>query len=163
MPRINGFSVTQYDNFNVNGRIYVNGGLLGTPGSSAFTDRNVTNLDGDLHITNQLSIQGIVKVPATTNTISAFADATGGEVAATSDNHNLVVNDLVTIAGTSNYNGTFTVNDVPDADTFEFTDTFVATDTGTWTSAIPDSFSGTRLTSVNVLGELGVDDVVTTI
>lgn len=163
MAKINGVSVTQFNNLNVKGNLYVAGSLLGTPGSSGFDEPNVTNISGSLNITNQLSIEGVVKNPAVTNAITAFADAGGGEVAATSANHNLVVGDPVTIADTTNYDGTFTVNAVPDADTFEFTDTFVATETGTWTSPTPTDFQGTVLTNVNVLNELGVNEIVTTI
>jgi len=64
--------------------------------------------------------------------ISAFADA-GGGVAATSAAHGLSIGDTITISGTTNYNGTFTVTAVDDANTFDFNDTYVADDgVGMW-------------------------------
>jgi hypothetical protein len=68
--------------------------------------------------------------------ITAFADATGGGagdfVDATSTNHGLSVGQVVVIAGTTNYDGRHPVTAVDDANTFEFADTWVATETGTW-------------------------------
>lgn len=64
-------------------------------------------------------------------TITAFADAGGGQVTVTtSAAHGYSENDKVTIADTTNYNGTYTVTNVT-SDTFEITATFVATETGT--------------------------------
>ena len=65
---------------------------------------------------------------ATGGTISAFADAGGGEVTVTTGTHGLAVGDSVVITGTTNYNGRFDVNTVPSTSTFTITDTFVAND-----------------------------------
>lgn len=64
--------------------------------------------------------------------ITAFADAGGGLVEATTDgNHGLEDDEIITISGTTNYNGTFKVQNKA-AGTFEFTDTWVTDDaTGT--------------------------------
>lgn len=67
-----------------------------------------------------------------TGAITAFADGGGGQVVVTSAGHSLANGDAVTIAGTTSYNGNFTVSAVT-TDTFQITDTFVADDaTGTW-------------------------------
>ena len=65
--------------------------------------------------------------------ITAFADAGGGQVTVTSASHGLSDGYSVTITGTTNYNGTFTIAN-SDTNTFEITDTWVSDDaTGTWT------------------------------
>ena len=70
----------------------------------------------------------------TTGTITAFADAGGGKVTVTSVGHELETGDKVTILGTTNYNGSFTISGVT-ANTFDITDGWVADDaTGGWTS-----------------------------
>jgi len=71
-----------------------------------------------------------------THTISAFADYSGtvaGTVKATSALHGFSVGTTanVVITGTANYNGTYTVTYI-DANSFYFTATFVATETGLW-------------------------------
>ncbi len=91
MPRIDGENVTQYDNLNVNGTIYVGGLELDNTTSGTFAEENITNFDSDLIITGKLYIQGVEEV------------ASGG--------------------------------------------------------ALPAGTKGTRLTNVNILGEMGRDGV----
>ena len=68
----------------------------------------------------------------TNGTISAFADAGGGEVTVTDTAHGLLTGDYITIKGTTNYNGVFQITKV-DNNSFKITDTWVANDaTGTW-------------------------------
>ena len=65
------------------------------------------------------------------NSITAFADAGGGEVTATCTGHGFDTGDVVTHTETTNYNGTFTITKV-NANSYKFTDTWVADDaTGT--------------------------------
>ena len=62
--------------------------------------------------------------------ISAFADygaTVTGTVKATSNTHGLATGDIITISGTTNYNGTFVITKI-DANDFYFTDTWVAND-----------------------------------
>lgn len=47
--------------------------------------------------------------------------------------HRLMVGDSITIAGTTNYNGTFTVTAVPDGSSFRFTHAYTTSQTGTVT------------------------------
>ena len=64
-------------------------------------------------------------------TITAFADAGGGEVTVTAASHGFSTDDIVTISGTTNYNGTFSITKVND-NQFKITDTWVSDDaTGT--------------------------------
>jgi len=67
--------------------------------------------------------------------ISSFADAGANVHANTDADHNLIVGDIVSILGTTNYNGFHTVLIVGSSTQFTFLDTFVATDTGTWSSS----------------------------
>jgi hypothetical protein len=66
--------------------------------------------------------------------ITAVADAGGGNITITSTGHALYAGDVITIAGTTSYNGTFTVVTRTDANNFTVTATFVATETGTFTA-----------------------------
>lgn len=64
--------------------------------------------------------------------ITVFADGTGGTVTVTSAGHGMANGDVVTISGTTNYNGTFVISSVA-TDTFKITDAWVANDaTGSW-------------------------------
>jgi hypothetical protein len=65
-----------------------------------------------------------------TGAITAYADYSGtvaGTVKATSGTHGLTTGDIITIRGTTNYNGVFQVT-VIDGNEFYFTDTWVADD-----------------------------------
>ena len=66
--------------------------------------------------------------------ISAFSDAGAGQVTVTSANHGLHNNDSVSISGTTNYNGDYTITNIT-TNTYEITETFNGDDaTGSWTS-----------------------------
>jgi len=69
------------------------------------------------------------------NAISVFADYSGtvaGTVLVTDTGHGLVTGDIISIRGTTNYNGVFQITKVSD-NTFYITDTWVANDaTGDW-------------------------------
>jgi hypothetical protein len=67
-----------------------------------------------------------------TASITAFADAGGGSVTVTSAAHGLASGDKVTISGTTNYDGTYTLTAAA-TNTFTITATWVADDaTGDW-------------------------------
>jgi len=66
-------------------------------------------------------------VAGSTGAITAYADAGGGEVTVTSGTHGLVTGDIISIRGTTNYNGVFEVTKVDD-NNFKITDTWVADD-----------------------------------
>jgi len=75
---------------------------------------------------------GNVTEPATSGAITAFADAGGGQVTVTSAGHGLSNGNSVTISGTTNYDGVYTISNVA-TDTFEITATWVSDDaTGQW-------------------------------
>ena len=78
--------------------------------------------------------------------ISAFADygtTVAGTVKATDTAHGLSTGDKVTISGSTNFNGTFTITKI-DNDNFYFTDTWASTagETGVWTLSMGDDASG---------------------
>lgn len=86
---------------------------------------NCTPIDGD-----QITIT--VDTVSITGSITAFANAGGGKVTVTSNNHGLNDGYKVAITGTTNYNGTYTVSEITD-NTFEITETWVSNDaTGTF-------------------------------
>jgi hypothetical protein len=65
-----------------------------------------------------------------TNTIASFADAGGGQVTVTtSAAHGYSNGDRIVIEDTTNYNNEYTISNVATS-TFEITETFVATETG---------------------------------
>lgn len=64
--------------------------------------------------------------------ITAYADAGGGQVTVTSASHGLENNEYITITGTTNYNDVYQVTNVT-TNTFEITETFAGDDaTGTF-------------------------------
>ena len=72
---------------------------------------------------------------ADTGSISSVADAGGGDITVTtSADHGLSVGDHVTISGTTDYNGDYTINTVPSTTTFTVTKTYTSSQTGTWTT-----------------------------
>jgi len=71
-----------------------------------------------------------------TDSITAFADASllggaAGDVRATVAGHTISTGGRVTISGTTNYNGSNRLVTATGPNTFDFTDTWVATETGT--------------------------------
>ena len=67
-----------------------------------------------------------------TGVTSVFADGTGGTVTVTSAGHGLSNGAIITIMGSTSYNGVFEVSSVT-TDTFKITDTWVADDgVATW-------------------------------
>lgn len=73
---------------------------------------------------------------AVTGPIASFADygaTVAGTVLATDAAHGCSSTDVVEITDTTNYNGTYVIT-VVDVDTFYFTATWVASETGNWTN-----------------------------
>lgn len=67
-----------------------------------------------------------------TGVTSVFADGTGGTILVTSAGHGLLNGAIITIMGSTSYNGVFEVSSVT-TDTFKITDTWVADDgIATW-------------------------------
>jgi hypothetical protein len=89
--------------------------------------------------------------------ITQFADAGGGNVRVTSADHGFDNGNDVTISGTTNYNGAFTVANRT-ADTFTIVDTWVADDAvGTVTYSITRGLSSINL--IDTLIDLSLDEV----
>lgn len=94
-----------------------------------------------------------------TGAITAFADYSGtvaGTVKVTSAAHGLSNSDVVTISGSTNYNGTFAIT-VVDVDNFHITDTWVSDDAaGAWgfdaSAQKGDTANGAKLISVSNFG-----------
>lgn len=85
-------------------------------------------------VTNFVSddISGITFNAGSTGTITAYADAGGGQVTVTSVGHGLSNGDIITITGSTNYNDIFEISNVGVND-FEITDVWAGDDgAGTW-------------------------------
>lgn len=68
--------------------------------------------------------------------ITAVADlVTGVTVTVTDVAHGLTIGESVIIVGTTDYNGTFKVLDVPDADSFTISETYTSSQKGAWYGA----------------------------
>lgn len=68
--------------------------------------------------------------------ITAFADAGGGQVTVTTSTaHGYANNHVMRITGTTNYNGSYVISNVTST-SFRITKTFVATETGTWNATL---------------------------
>ena len=126
----------------------------GSGGSGGSGDEFITpryGLDGasDTTVTREDFLSGTLTRPfGAFGSITAFADADGGQVTVTSASHGLANGNIVTITGTTSYNGTFTIANVSTND-YEITDTFVADDgTGTWIH--PVGVAGRRI-GINLL------------
>lgn len=88
---------------------------------------SVTGLSFSSTVTRSFIIDYTVYRYADTNTITAYADGSGGKVVVTMAAHGLSDGNTVVISGSTNYNGTFVISDVT-TNTFEITDTWVADD-----------------------------------
>lgn len=80
--------------------------------------------------TTEGSLNNWTRVAGSTGAITAYADYGGtvaGTVKATDAGHGLSTGDIISIRGTTNYNGIFQIT-VIDSDNFYFTDTWVADD-----------------------------------
>ncbi len=78
-----------------------------------------------------LGVRALRDLNPTGATITAFADAGGGQITVTSNGHGRSNGEDVIIRGTTNYDDSYTISNVA-TNTFEITDTWVATDTGHW-------------------------------
>lgn len=112
----------QQTNFNVGGRLTINGGVETYEVSAIASDTSIT-------------LASVYVGTPRTGSITAYASSANTKC--TSVGHGLVSNQSVTITGTTSYNGVHTVT-VGSTDDFEIDVTFVADEaTGTWeTSAV---------------------------
>ena len=86
--------------------------------------------------------------------ITAVADAGGGDITVTTSvQHPLYAGDSVTISGTTDYNGTYTVVSRASTTTFTVTAAFVSTQTGTAAGYV----SGKNLDNVSAIIQTGTD------
>ena len=90
-------------------------------------------------VVDNLLLNPSFELSESTGSITAFADydaTVEGTTSVTDASHGLSTGDVITISGTTNYNGTFVVT-VIDTSTFHIRVPFVADDaTGTWVEAI---------------------------
>jgi len=122
----------------------------------------VTHLtfDSNGHVAQPSDYGRMVKLWSSdsSGSITVIADAGGGSLTMTSAAHGLAVGNIITITGTTSYNGIFTLTAVA-TNTFTFVGTFVANDaTGTWTQGnelneliyqAPDVFDNFAITAGN--------------
>ena len=94
-----------------------------------------------------------------TGAITAYADYSGtvaGTVLATDEGHGLSTDDIITIRGTTNYNGVFQVT-VVSADTFYFVDTWVSDDGASdWDQPGHVKYTGASTEIFSVVGQISV-------
>lgn len=89
-----------------------------------------------------------------TGAITVYADGTGGTVLVTSAGHGLSDGDIISIRGTTNYNGVFEVSAVT-TDTFKITDTWVADDGASdWDQPGHVKYTGTPTAMFAVVGQI---------
>lgn len=144
---------------------------IGTVDSDTITYLSGVQMKGNAYfvIGDDTSTAKLYKYAGTSSgAFSAFADYSGtvaGTVKGTDVAHGLQTGNEITIAGTTSYNGTFTITKI-DADNFYFTDTWVANDaTGTWSGETLTLETATGLTDGRIIGQMtdricvaGVDD-----
>ncbi len=113
-----------------------------------------------LIVFDKARMNSTIVTPITDKDITAFANAGGGNVEATSASHGFSDDDIITQTGT--YPGTFRVqNKTPN--TYEFTDTFTTNGTGT---ASQERFKDVTNNKIRYIGKTGqnytpaVDDVL---
>lgn len=103
---------------------------------------STTYVDTLLSITPASAInRGVIEIglslkSVVSGSITAFADQGNGRVRVTTAVHGRSAGQYVTISGTTNYNGTYQIKQVPNSDAFDITVAFVATETGTWERAL---------------------------
>lgn len=123
----------------------VNGIVAYTDEARSFNTKLIpfTNLTQGVAMNkNFTTAGGTSEVVFSSDLITAAADAGGGQITITSNYHNLNDNDQVVIVGTSDYDGTFTVTNTT-TNTYEITDSFIATRTGEWAGGWPQTFTNT--------------------
>lgn len=105
----------------------------------AFTGIDRCNLAASLPLSDDDRIMQLELKP--TGSITAYADAGGGQVTVTSNTHGMSNGEDITISGTVHYDGTYTISNVA-ANTFEITATWAGDDaTGTWIVTTAKRFS----------------------
>ena len=77
------------------------------------------------------SVSGWTFDAGSTGTITAVANAGGGILTITSAAHGLLENSVISIRGTTNYNGVFVIDSL-NVNQFQITDTWVADEAGDW-------------------------------
>jgi len=112
-------------------------------GVVAFTGAGLNDAVSGGAFTGAATLNYVVEIDNKEGSITVFADstvATGVDTTVTSVAHGLVNGDIVLIAGTTSYNGTWTIENVT-TDTFDIVTAFVADDaTGAWEIS-PNTFS----------------------
>ena len=89
-------------------------------------------ITGNQNIANGLANIGLTAKSFSTGAITAFAASGNNRVRATSAVHGFSEGDYVEIVNTANYNDIVEIKAVPNINDFDFTATFVATETGDW-------------------------------
>jgi hypothetical protein len=107
---------------------------------AAFTGIDRCNLAASLPLADDSRLIQLDLKP--TGTVTAVADAGGGDVRMTCTTHGMTVGEEIVTSGfvDPNYNGTFTVTAVA-ANTFDITTTWGANDSGSWVTTTAKRFS----------------------
>ncbi len=127
-------------------------GYMATPGVLAPT--------GDTQEINFSTVANVrldLGAAVSTGSITAIADAGGGDITLTSDAHGRSNGDYVAITDTNDNDGIFEISNVT-TDTFDVTSDFVATDTGTWEELNTDDLALTFVLDANQTKVLVIDN-----
>uniref|UniRef100_A0A6M3IUC7 Uncharacterized protein n=1 Tax=viral metagenome TaxID=1070528 RepID=A0A6M3IUC7_9ZZZZ len=145
--------ILQTESLSLNGITTVNGTITydsnkvlrvsksaSTAGIITISANSVTLLKlAPTELSERFKIISLYPIPPTlSGSITAFADYSGtvtGTVSVTDASHGLATGQTITISGTTNYNGTYSITKIDD-NTFYITATWVATETGTWVRVV---------------------------
>ena len=123
-----GQSLEISESINYNGRF----AIVGTPGANDFViARTFVGNDAVGNFTQVKAIETFAANTATVGTVDSTADNGASGTTVTDTAHGLVDGTSVTIAGTTSYNGTFTIFNVT-TNTFDIAVAFVGDESGTW-------------------------------
>ena len=128
-------------------------------------DRTNYSANGQGRLVAWIDDDTIGPLAPTSGVVSAISNAGAAAIrATTSVAHGLIAGWAVTIAGTTDYNGSYIITNVSDTTHFDVTDAYVSSQTGTWSHS--DYFgkadSDSEYTAITAVEDLGDDGFLIT-
>lgn len=93
-------------------------------------------LSDDFNLKQSIDVVEQYNYAKPSGSITAVADAGGGDIRISASAHGFVVGQQVTISDTTSYDGVYNITNINDVNTFDVTATFVATETGSYSGAL---------------------------